>query len=439
MTLLLGPPGAGKSSFCYRAVGNGLAMGRPIIFVTTEHRPQEVLTLMEERGMGRAGPGSLMFVDAFSETAGLPPGDREDTATANCQDLNSISMAISGLQRRIKGDDILLAFDSLTSPYLFNKEDAFRFVSLFLGRLASEGKGVLALLDEGCGSQEDYNAMMSAADGILRILVGDEDRMLKVVKHSRMKPATVKIPHEPERVSIRPSWDFEPAVMRQFLHAYTHGKGMRKEVGDFVNLFWADLAHWSCMLWDPKSFPTMTYELNKEESSLMKETLAFYPWSFRMKLGLAGMLGMMPKNLSEPKDVKNFPKMWPPATNERIGIMEYLEEKSSTNEHYIRVYESSDCWGLENAGTEVASHIPASLAGTCIGLESRGSLERDWNAVETKCIGLGDPYCEWKLVPGEIDGLRESLEKDVDVIERIYERLMERAMGYRPGRPVLRV
>ena len=56
--------------------------------------------------------------------------------------------------------------------------------------------------------------------------------------------------------------------------------------------------------------------------------------------------------------------------------------------------------------------------------------EREWNAIETKCIGLGDPYCEFKLVPGEINELKTSLEKDSSVVERIHERLMERLMGF---------
>jgi predicted hydrocarbon binding protein len=67
------------------------------------------------------------------------------------------------------------------------------------------------------------------------------------------------------------------------------------------------------------------------------------------------------------------------------------------------------------------------FAGCCKSVENG---ERDWNAVETKCIGLGDPYCEFKLVPGEIDELKSSLEKDSSVVERIHKRLIECLMGY---------
>ena len=49
-----------------------------------------------------------------------------------------------------------------------------------------------------------------------------------------------------------------------------------------------------------------------------------------------------------------------------------------------------------------------------------------------------DPYCEFKLVPGEIDELRDSLEKDSSVIERIHERLIHRLLGFLlDGKPLV--
>ncbi len=67
------------------------------------------------------------------------------------------------------------------------------------------------------------------------------------------------------------------------------------------------------------------------------------------------------------------------------------------------------------------------MAGQLKAFEKGG---RDWNAVETKCLGLGDSYCEIKLVPGEINGLKESLEKDISDVERIHERLIENLMEF---------
>ena len=77
-------------------------------------------------------------------------------------------------------------------------------------------------------------------------------------------------------------------------------------------------------------------------------------------------------------------------------------------------------------------------AGMCHGLESWKGLEREWNVIETKCVGLGDPYCEWKMVPGEIDELKDSLKKESAVVQTINERLMQRLIGFLiDGKPLL--
>jgi predicted hydrocarbon binding protein/KaiC/GvpD/RAD55 family RecA-like ATPase len=437
LILLSGPPGAGKSTFCHQAVLNSLAMEKPIIYVTTEHGPVEVIGLLRERGVGEFSTGALSFIDAFGETVGATSEARPDTISANCEDLNSISMAIARLQERIGRRDVFLAFDSLTSPYLFNEKEVFRFMRLCLAKFASEGNSVLALMDEGCGKEEDLGAMMSVADGIIRMEIVDSSRTLNVVKHPKVRPTRIEVPIEAEPTIIS-NLKFDPSVMRQFEKSCLGQEeaALRREVRDFVNSFWPNLAHWSGMLWDPKGFPTMIYELNKEDFSMSRMWVSFAPW--RMKF-LANLLfsfqavGLFPKNFSRVKDMKKLSKLLrgspygSSAKGERSGILEYLDDISKTDEHCIRVYESSDCCGFENIGTTIASHLPPAIAGQIMAFEKGG---RDWNAIETKCIGLGDPYCEFKLVPGEIDELRSSLEKDASTVEKIHERLMERLTGF---------
>jgi predicted hydrocarbon binding protein len=81
----------------------------------------------------------------------------------------------------------------------------------------------------------------------------------------------------------------------------------------------------------------------------------------------------------------------------------------------------------------------AMMAGSFKGMEEfAGGIERDWNAVETKCIGLGDPFCEWKVVPGEIPELKDSLRKDSSVIDRMYDQLLGSLMGFLlDGKPLV--
>jgi len=417
--LLVGPPGAGKSVFCEQAVLQSLAMDRPIIFVTTECSPSEAGKDLRERGLGEVEPGLLNFIDAYNETVGVSVSDKPNTVRADCANLSSIGIAISKLSERIGKKNVLLVFDSLTSPYLFNGSEVLRFMRLTLSKFAAEGNSVLVCIDEGCSKSEDLVTMMSLSSGVIKMDVEEGKRLLDVVKHPKVKPSRIEVPTTKfweKKIYDVKFWDRE--MIRRVMKA-------EQVLGQFeVNLFWSNFAFWSSMFWDPKRFPTMTYEVWKEYGSLTREMIPLFSWHMKLLFKL-----FIPKNFSKVKDMKKlFSKfMIRHAKTRRDGIIEYLEDASKTDEHYIRVYENRECCGFENVGAAMASVYPPMFAGGCKGLEK---TEREWNAIETKCVGLGDPYCEFKLVPGEIDELKDSLEKDSSVIERIHDRLMHRLMGF---------
>jgi predicted hydrocarbon binding protein/archaellum biogenesis ATPase FlaH len=430
MILLVGPPGAGKTTFCQQTILNNIDRS-PIIYVTTESGPSIVEKSLRTKGLGEDPFHPLGFVDAFHETMGLPSVVRSDTVDASSGDLTSLGIAISKQQEKI-GENVLLIFDSLTSPYLMSGVDILRFMRMTLLRLAAQGNAVLACIDEGCGKLEDLVAMMSISNGVIKMETGKDKQLLNVVKHPKLKPASIEAPIELEPIGLEERV-FNPTNLKQYLQAYRKGETWaRREVGDFVNLFWPNFAHWSGMLWDPKRFPMMVYEMNKEDGpslfKVMKENeevkRAMFPRHMRL------LLRFMPKNFSKVKDMKKMGQFWSMAKLERSGIQEYLEDRSKTDEHYIKIYESSECWGFKDVGATMAFYFPPLIAGGIKGFESWHGPERDWNAIETKCIGLGDPYCEVKLVPRELDELKDSLEKDVSVIEKINERLMHRLMEF---------
>jgi predicted hydrocarbon binding protein/KaiC/GvpD/RAD55 family RecA-like ATPase len=427
LILLAGAPGAGKSSFCHQVVLNSLAAYRPVIFVTTERSASDVVNSLRDKGLGETLPGALRFVDAFSETVGLTPTQRSDTVHANCADLNSLSITITKLQARTGRRGNLLVLDSLTSPYLFHGAEVVRFAQLFLSKFAAEGNAVFALMDEGCGKEEDLVAMMSAADGILRLDIEENSRVLNVVKHPEVEPTQIKVPMIGSPV-ISYQFNVERLAQHmQMIMGLMAGPPLRAEVGDSVNLFWPNFARWSCMLWGPQRFPTMTYNSNKQMESDIREFIKFLPWHTRL------LLQFMPKDFSRVKDMKRILSfLGRISEGDRTGIGEYVESASKTNEHYLRVYESDMCWGFENVGAALYLGILGGFAGVLKGFErDRGGPDRDWNIVETRCVGLGDPYCEFKLVPGEIDELQDSLEAiDSTVIKRIHGRLMDRLMGF---------
>ena len=215
LTLVSGPPGAGKSAFCHQMVLNSIAANRPVIFVTTEKSPSGVKRLLKEKGIRELQSEVLSFVDAFSETVGVKSLDRPDTICADCADLNSITIATTRLQERTRQESILLAFDSLTSPYLFCGAEIIKFMRLFLAKFAAEGNSVVALIDEGCGKSEDFVAMMSIADGVIKMETKENRQLFDVVKHPKLRPTRVEILIEP-KARMKSTRHFDPSVMKQF-------------------------------------------------------------------------------------------------------------------------------------------------------------------------------------------------------------------------------
>jgi predicted hydrocarbon binding protein/KaiC/GvpD/RAD55 family RecA-like ATPase len=426
LILLVGPPGSGKTTFCEQTILKSLVIERPIIYVVTECGPSDAEKALKEQGLGEVEPGLLNYVDAYNETVGAAVSERGDTVYADCNDLSSIDVAITKLTEQIGRMDVLLVFDSLTSPYLFGGSEILRFMRQALSRYATKGNAVVASIDEGCGKPEDLVAMMTIANGIIETDIETGKKVLNVVKHPQIEPTRIEV-----QVTIPPrviSYHFDLEYLRREMELMVRGFGatLRPEAGDLINIAWRDLIFWSGMLWDPKRFPRMMYELTKYSEDLGNVPRKIIP--LRVKL----LFKFMPKSYSKVSDMRKFMNMisrFKPAEH-GMATLEYLEDVSKMDEHYLRLREHYECWGFENIGTSLGIMRPALVAGSLNGLEKLKGLDRDWNAIETRCIGLGDSACEVKLVAGEIDDLKASLEKDSTVIERIHERLIDHLMGF---------
>jgi predicted hydrocarbon binding protein/KaiC/GvpD/RAD55 family RecA-like ATPase len=424
MILLVGPPGSGKSTFCHQTVLSNIET-RPVIYVTTESAPSKIMDSLKQKGLGDVLPLSLCFVDAFTETVGLQSAVRPDTVNASSEDLTGLGIAIFKLQKAIE-KKFLLVFDSLTSPYLMTGSEILRFIRKTLLRFAAEGNAILACMDEGCGKQEDLVAMESTADGIVKIEPRDGSRTFNVIKHPKVGPTKIDVPMtwSPE-ISYRMDSKAYAQYMMMTMD-FSAGKSLRTEVGDYVNLFWPNFVRWCGMLWDPKRFPTMTYNSGKDASSHVGDSLdSRLPWGAK----LYGKL-FMPKNFNTVKGMKTLINKFIRRFHEgdRSSTLEYLENISKTGEHYFRLDESAACWGFENVGATLGLGTPGAVAGI---FKSMDKEHRDWNFVEAKCVGLGDPYCVDKVMPGEIDEMKDSLESlDNTILERIHNRLMDGFIGF---------
>jgi predicted hydrocarbon binding protein len=399
----------------------------------TECNPSDAEKDLRNRGLGEVELGLLSFVDAYSRTVGLSIADRPDAVGADCDDLSSIDIAISKLQEGIGKKGVLLVFDSLTSPYMFNGSEILRFMRQTLSRFAARGNSVLACIDEGCGKPEDLVTMISMANGIIKMEVVDGSRVLNVVKHPTVEPTRIEISTTKIMEKLYDLKFWEVDLSKRILEAEQRGAASKEQEEFYVNVFWPNFARWSAMLWDPERFPEMTYEVWKAWGLVFKEMISLFPWRMRLLFRL-----FMPKNFSKVKDMKKMSMFFQLFRQRGWGILEYLEDVSKTDEHYFRVHGGYECWGLGEVGATMASMLPPATIGMCQSLESWKGVEREWNVIETKCVGLGDPFCEWKVVPGEISELRDSLKRQGSVSQAINDRLMHRLMGFLiDGKPLL--
>jgi predicted hydrocarbon binding protein/KaiC/GvpD/RAD55 family RecA-like ATPase len=425
--LLVGTPGTGKSTFCYQAIIQSLISDRPIIFVLTENDPVEAENIFKEKGISETPPGLLNYVNAYSETVGLSFTERPDIINVDCGNLTNLGIAIYKLQKRIGKKGILLVFDSLTSPYLLNGSTLIRFWRTTLSRFAGDGNSVLASIDEGSGKNEDLVGLMSLSNGIIKLNLEKEKKILTVVKHPILDPTIFEVPLA--KTPPLSSRHYNPDYLKRMreMELGESKTTLRSGIGDFINIAWRGLVFWSGMLWDPKRFPRIMYDLTKYSSNpdnFDKDFLSVLSHHKKFLFGLN-----IPKNFSKVKDMKkliDFGKKSIQSIN-NAGIIEYLENKSKTNEHYVRFYESYECWGFDNVGAPLGFMRPSMTVGSLKGYEKE---DRDWNVVETKCIGLGDDFCEYKMMPREIYELNDSLEKDSGVIMKVNERLMNNILGY---------
>lgn len=424
MILLVGPPGSGKSTFCHQVVLSNIEM-RPIIYLTTESAPSKIMNSLKQEGLGEVLPLPLRFVDAFHQTVGLQTVAQPDIVSASSENLTSLGIAILKLQREIK-EKFLLVVDSLTSPYLMTGSDILGFIRKTLYRFAVDGNAVLACMDEGCGKEEDLGAMMSIADGIVKIELKDSAKTFNVIKHPEVRPTKIDVQMDwsPE-ISYHMDSD---AYTRYLIMSmdFSARKPLRTEVGDYVNLFWPNFIRWCGMLWDHRRFPMLTYNSGKDAGSFVGGSLDNrLPWSAK----LYGKL-FMPKDFNEVGGMKKLIDKFIRRFHEgdRSSIIEYLDGASKTSEHYFRLDENAGCWGFDGVGVSMCMGTSGSVAGL---FKSIDKEHRDWNFVETKCIGLGDPYCVDKVVPGEIDEIKDTLESlDSTLLERIQNRLMDGLLGF---------
>jgi KaiC/GvpD/RAD55 family RecA-like ATPase len=111
--LLLGPSGIGKTIFCKQFLYNGLIMGEPSIYVTTDESPKEIgksMTSFRFDVKPYIDSGTFRIVDCYSWKLGGEPFS--EYSVKNPADLAEVSIAIEKARQGL--EKIRFVLDSIT-------------------------------------------------------------------------------------------------------------------------------------------------------------------------------------------------------------------------------------------------------------------------------------------------------------------------------------
>ncbi len=166
--LLKGVPGSGKSTYAEAFLAQGLSMGFPAIFLTTDVSPKQI-----EHDMSRFGwrinkcieKDMFRFIDGYTGRMGGRIRSK-DIAFYNLDDVNELSIVITQALEDLVCARVVI--DSLSTIMLHSDPNVvFRALQALSGKLKQDGHSLLITLEEGVHDEKIVNMFSFFVDAIM--------------------------------------------------------------------------------------------------------------------------------------------------------------------------------------------------------------------------------------------------------------------------------
>jgi KaiC/GvpD/RAD55 family RecA-like ATPase len=213
--LILGSPGVGLLEFQMSLVKEYLENDEPVIFVTMDLLPRDLLVVMEHFGipMERLGKG-LYIIDYHSSLMG--DSEERDAYDRNkvrrIHDLEGIMFNVATIHDEVK-KPLRVFVNTLSTLFLYNQPSVvLKFFQLSTSRIRSEyGTAIVSVFD-GVHDDKVVNHLIALADGVLELRFDQElNRMLRVRHMRGMSVPCRWIPFE-----ITPAAEENPAQVLEW-------------------------------------------------------------------------------------------------------------------------------------------------------------------------------------------------------------------------------
>ncbi len=184
--MLLGPLGSGKTTYAEAFLAEGLALGFPAVFVTTDVSPRVIRNDMSRYGWNieeYENAGQFIFIDGYSERMGAPKTGSARSLT-KVDDISELGIVLSEVLENLVVARIVI--DSLSTLILHsNLETIPQAVQRLSGRIKQGSHSIMFILEDGVHDEKTYATFSYLADAVLRFKL--EDSGPKEVHNIRME------------------------------------------------------------------------------------------------------------------------------------------------------------------------------------------------------------------------------------------------------------
>ena len=172
--MLVGPLGSGKTTYAEAFLAEGITLGFPAVFVTTDVSPRVIRNDMSRHGWiidEQEASGQFVFIDGYSERMGAPKMGPA-RSLAKVDDISELGIVLSEVLEQLVVARVVI--DSLSTLILHSTPANMpRAVQRLSGRIKQNSHSIMYILEEGVHEETTYATYSYLADAVLRFRIDD--------------------------------------------------------------------------------------------------------------------------------------------------------------------------------------------------------------------------------------------------------------------------
>lgn len=172
--MLVGPLGSGKTTYAEAFLAEGIALGFPAVFVTTDVSPRVIRNDMSRHGWTieeQEASGQFVFIDGYSERMGAPKTGTARSLT-KIEDISELGIVLTEVLEKLVVARVVI--DSLSTLILHSSPATMpRAVQRLSGRVTQSSHSIMYILEDGVHEEKTYATFSYLADAVLRFRIDD--------------------------------------------------------------------------------------------------------------------------------------------------------------------------------------------------------------------------------------------------------------------------